>query len=402
MEIKNHSILLSRDSKGKIRIANIGYSWNDKLNCFIIERSTGQLGGKTTTQPFIEVKAGKAKRTVKEQVILEYNSKVKKYKDKGYLDITDLGYNDLSECNPEELVPYQVTDTNGFKKPMGAKSSNDVALSTLEKEYLCSRKLDGVRCRIRANYNKETDTIFLESASRGGKNYDVPAEHILKNESLIQIFKSDPELVLDGELYIHGEALPRISGLCRKITRVPEHDELKYHVYDLFYDSEHDFRQDLMFEFRLRDLEEIKSKLKDSDPIVIEEHVETKSWTEIKSYHDKFVKEGYEGCVLRHPHKEYGFGKKDGRMIKVKEFEDAEFEILGISEGLRDEDMVFIMKCDAGTFEAKPKGSRAVKDEYRKNIDSLIGKMGTVKYFGLTPKGIPNIPVFKNVREDGE
>ena len=50
---------------------------------------------------------------------------------------------------------------------------------------------------------------------------------------------------------------------------------------------------------------------------------------------------GFEGVVIRNPSKLYGFGKRTNDMIKIKEYQDAEFEITGISEGLRDEDMCF-------------------------------------------------------------
>ncbi len=89
-------------------------------------------------------------------------------------------------------------------------------------------------------------------------------------------------------------------------------------------------------------------------------------------------------------------------MIKVKEFQDAEFEILGLVEGLREEDFVFKLKCDNGIFEAKPEGDRAIKRYYRSKINDIIGKMGTVRYFGLTKNGLPNIPVFVKIREYDE
>lgn len=79
-----HDILISRDSRGKIRVVDISYEWNDTTHSFLIIRKTSQWGGKVTNQPIIEVKRGKAQRTAAEQVKLEYNSNVKKYLDKGY------------------------------------------------------------------------------------------------------------------------------------------------------------------------------------------------------------------------------------------------------------------------------------------------------------------------------
>ena len=106
-------ILISRDSKGKVRIVDISCEWNEVLRAYVIERKTSQLGGKTTEQPLIEINKGKAKRTVTEQSNLEYNSHIKKYLDKGYKNILDFGYSSLDEFNPDEVLPQEVTDANG-------------------------------------------------------------------------------------------------------------------------------------------------------------------------------------------------------------------------------------------------------------------------------------------------
>ena len=76
------TILISRDSKQKIRVVEISYSWNDTLHAFVIERSSGLHGGKMTSQPPLTIEKGKVKRTITEQCQLEFNSLVKKYKDK--------------------------------------------------------------------------------------------------------------------------------------------------------------------------------------------------------------------------------------------------------------------------------------------------------------------------------
>jgi hypothetical protein len=83
--------------------------------------------------------------------------------------------------------------------------------------------------------------------------------------------------------------------------------------------------------------------------------------------------------------------------------QDAEFEIVGITEGLRDEDMVFIMKMpDGKTFEAKPMGTVEKRLWYLENIKDLIGKMATIKYFYISDKGVPNLPIFKHLRPSDE
>lgn len=119
--------------------------------------------------------------------------------------------------------------------------------------------------------------------------------------------------------------------------------------------------------------------------------------------HNEWVSEGFEGLVLRDPKALYKCGARDKRMCKVKVFQDDEFEIIDIVDGLRDEDMCFLMKTKEGyEFKAKPVGDRELKQWYRDNIENIKGKMGTVKFFGYTTtkEPVPNLPVFKSLRNN--
>lgn len=91
--------LISRDSKGKIRVVEMSYEWNEEQHGYVIHRSTGLLNGKMVEQPDIVILKGKASRTLKEQVELEYNSNKKKYLDKGYRELE----NPLEDYSEEEL-----------------------------------------------------------------------------------------------------------------------------------------------------------------------------------------------------------------------------------------------------------------------------------------------------------
>lgn len=380
-------ILITRDSRGKIRIVDISCIWEDALHGFALIRKTSQFGGKVTEQPIITIDRGKAGRTVTEQAKLTYNSHIKKYLDKGYKKLTEFGITNLNDCDINSLIPLEVTDTNGVKKPMLAKSSNDCAVSIFEHDFYASRKLDGVRCLMYYSNGK------IYTASRGGTDYNVAASLITTDTNLINYFKEHPTVMLDGELYIHGRSLPYISGLCRLQTFDEKHKDLQYWIYDIAI-------PDVIFKDRLLMLNELEIQLNNSPNIIIVEHTLVNSWSTIKKLHDKYVKEGFEGCVIRNPNKEYGFNKRDNRMIKIKEFTDGEFKIIGITEGLRPEDMCFSLETKEGkTFDAKPIGDRKLKEWYRNNIKQIIGKYGTVKYFGLTPYGVPNLPVFKAIRE---
>ena len=80
-----------------------------------------------------------------------------------------------------------------------------------------------------------------------------------------------------------------------------------------------------------------------------------------------------------------------------------EYPIVGLSEGLREEDMCFILKTPKGLeFKCKPMGDRNQKQWYREHINELIGKNLTIKYFemsGVDGSDIPQQPIGICIRD---
>lgn len=380
--------LITRDSKGKIRVVEISYSWNDTLHGYVIERSSGLHGGKMTVQPPLTILKGKVKRTITEQVELEYNSLVKKYKDKGYKDIQDLGFSSLDTFDPDVAFPKDVTNQDGVVKPMLCKVYDSDDKKNQDKTWYISRKLDGVRCIL---YYRDGE---VHTSSRGGSNYDIAATYIRLDPFVNQLFEANPNLRLDGEIYRHGWTLNIVSGLCRLETLDERHKELSFNCYDIVDETKN-------FTDRLKILTDIWSKAPYDSKLQIVEHCCTKL-EDIDAYHDKFVSEGYEGAVIRDADMVYKPGGRDRRMQKIKKFVDNEYKILGLVEGLRDEDLCFLMETKEGyEFKAKPIGTREDKQYYREHINEMIGKMATVKHFGMTAtdQPVPNLPVWKSLRD---
>lgn len=123
-------ILLTRDSKGKIRQINISCSKNGSV--YEITRKSGLVGGKTIVHPVITIEKGKVKRTLEEQAELEYNSNVKSYLDKGYKKLSELDPTGTI-TDYESLLPKTKEDQNGSVKPMLAKLIQSVSSSTLKR-----------------------------------------------------------------------------------------------------------------------------------------------------------------------------------------------------------------------------------------------------------------------------
>lgn len=375
--------LVSRDSKGKIRVIKLSC---EKVNCeYIIKRESGLLNGKMTQQPMLVITKGKVKRTIDEQAELEYKALIKKQLDKGYVDAGDKS---LTEDALKEVLPIEKRAQSGALKPMLCKLLDKTNTKLTNKKWFGSYKIDGVRALI------YYDNGVIKTASRGGQNYDIPATYILQDLYLKQIFDTYPTIVLDGEIYRHGWPLNKISGLCRKEELEANHSELKFFCYDIADESK-------TFNDRYSLLTSIKSQCPNGSKIVFVNHYEVNNLNEIQSLHDKAVSEHYEGLVIRDPDKPYKCGGRDNRMLKLKEFTDDDFIIKGLSEGLRDEDLCFVMETKDGyEFKAKPMGDRNDKQWYREHISELIGQQGIVKYFGYTKtdKPVPNLPVFKSLR----
>lgn len=383
--------LITRDTKGKIRVLTfiLKYVKDDSGEYYTITRFSGLYNGKIISQPSKEIRKGKVKRTLDEQAKLEFDSLIKKATDKGYRNIADFGYQTLEEFNPDEVFPKDKASV-GTLKPMLCKvyDKNDKKTQAI-KEWYCSYKHDGVRALIHCNSDGSIKTI-----SRGGKDYDVPATYVLM--STIPIFRKYPNLILDGELYIHGKPLSYISGLCRLETLDEKHKDLKFHCYDIVDET-------LPFKDRYKILQEIKTLLPKDSRIVIVDHYIVHNHDEIMKVHDRAISEGYEGAVIRDPNQVYKCEARDRRMQKIKIFSDKEFIIKDLVEGLRDEDLCFLMETEEGyEFKAKPIGDRQLKQWYRDHIEEIKGKLGVVKYFGMTATEhpVPNLPVFKCIRDE--
>ena len=257
-----------------------------------------------------------------------------------------------------------------------------------------------VRCSF---YLKDGEIV---SASRGGGDYDASTVHLRTHPKMIELFNKMPDLVLDGELYIHGRSLQYISGTARLESGESRCNELEYYIYDTMdanmtaQERWNYISDEIAPILGIVDFDPNANWNEDDLKVRIVPEEEVVGWTNIQKLHDKYVSEGFEGIVIRDPDKPYNYGGRTNAMIKVKMYQDDEFEIVGYSDGLRPEDMVFICKTRAGKeFEAKPMGPRELKYEYLDRMDELIGKMATVKYFYYSDDGRPLQPVLKCIRD---
>lgn len=400
MTIYENQYLINKDAKDKIRIFHL---FSEKSNgCLIIHRETSQLHGKITKQPDLLIDKGLAGRSIIAQYKIRYNHLIKEKLDKGYKKV-DKDPQTYSLEELKEIVGDYSTNQDGLLKPMLAKSETQVTNRKIfDKDWYASRKINGIRTLV------YFDGKEIHTASRGGAiNYDFVLDHIIHNPVLVDYFTKYPDLIFDCETYKHGWTLNKISGICRTQKTAYDGEPLELYVYDIV-----DVNK--TFEERLQILNRIQQDLnlsfiperewnENELKIQIVPHVLISGWDNMKKLHDEWVSEGWEGIVIRDPNVTYKPGGRGNQMLKIKNYIDAEYKIIGLTEGLREEDMCFLMETPEGQqFNCKPMGDRAQKKWYREHIDELIGKMATIKYFEMSGKEgsqIPQQPVMISIRD---
>lgn len=401
------TFLLSKSSNGKFRFAEVvcTESWCEPEHGYIIQRSYGQVGGKTTLSPKIIVDRTKQNRNWKEQYTLQFNSEVKKFLDKGYIKVPS-DPNTYSKEKCIELFGEVKTNQYGVIKPQLAKQADKVTNKKIfDKEWLISRKLDGVKALF------YWDGKEVHTASRGGEHYDVATTHLRENSQLVEFFKANPTIILDGELFKRFKTLQQISGAARMEKNAYDCDWLEYWVYDCYDTANPDIIAEDRWKFLVGNFAQannipIYSVVLDDyveAPIKLLFHEYVSGWDNMNKLHDQWVAEGFEGAVITDPNKSYKPGSRCNNLIKIKHYQSEDFKVIGYKLGLRgSEDMTFTCELEDGrTFEAMPCGDRATKAEYVENFETKYkNKIGECTFFSWSDAGLPLQPRFRIFRWD--
>lgn len=398
--------LLGKASTGKFRYAIVecDEEWHEPEHGYIIQRSYGQVQGKNTLSPAIIVDKTKQKRNWVEQYTLQFNSEVKKFLDKGYVEV-EKHPNEYSEEELNDIFGDVKTNQFGVVKPMLAKQYEKVTNQKIfDKTWMASRKLDGVRCLL---YYKDGE---IHTASRGGEHYDYSIVHIREYQPLLDFFKEHPDVILDGEIFKRFKSLQQISGAARMEKNVYDCDWLEYWIFDCYVP---DASAQDRYSFLINELNHKygimvynNTDLDDcNDCVKILEQVSINKWSNMEELHDNYVSEGFEGLVIKDPTKPYKPGGRSNDMIKIKKYKSSEFLVTGYELGLRgSEDMTFICETKDGiVFKAMPVGDRDVKAEYVENFEEKYkGHIAECTYFNLSDDGVPTQPKLRIFRFDLE
>lgn len=346
----------------------------------VISHTTKTEGGKVTKK-LTEVKGkniGRSNETTPhQQAVSEAMSRAEKQIGKGYV-------NDRLDA---QTLP--VTNKLGKKLPMLATKIEKINVDKVDWDHaFIQPKLDGERAL-------NDEGLY----SRGG--VAMPLPHIQMD---LDLHKSFEGLHTDGEMYIHGMPLNEIGSLVSKPRQ--ESEQLEYWIYDIVSDKP--------FEERYADLKNaFAGAAAHLDPrIKLVPTYKVSNIEEAMRYHNLFLEQGFEGSMLRLGTDGYQDGKRSAKLVKIKPFEDAEFEVVGHNWATPNHapcgkellNPLFIYKVEhlgkAPVFgETLAPGTHEQKHEQGLNPEAKYGKFLTLTFMGWTKNGLPNIATAKCWRE---
>lgn len=148
-----------------------------------------------------------------------------------------------------------------------------------------------------------------------------------------------------------------------------------------------------------------------TDPIKLVPMYRARSEEQMLEYYNYYVQQGYEGVVIRqlaeaNPRDPkflerclYRPGKSNN-IVKVKKFDDREFQIVDIIEGKGKfkGKAIFVCATEAGpTFNVVAMGSAYQREEWFQHRERYIGALLKVRYQGMV-NGVPQIPIGVEIR----
>jgi ATP-dependent DNA ligase len=375
-KIKEWKIQVQDLQSHSLMIYSYGYTDGKKVECNQIINKGKNIGKKNSTSHF-------------QQAVLNAESKWNKKISEGYsIDIKHIE-NKLTNSCIKDIENLQIdVKCSSITFPMLA---NDYSKHKSKLKYPCfiQPKLDGYRMI----YNP----INQSCNSRQGKSFD-----IIKQTNLYKELQSINKKfnLLDGELYLHGGIFEHLGILRKKKLSNNDLDKLQqieYHVYDIIDTTKIYKERFKMLKCFFENNHFTKIKLVETKEIQNE--------TDLKYTHDMFVKDNYEGSIIRNTNGKYKCKARSSDLLKYKDFQDEEFTIIDYTFEIdtNSSDNLIVWSCitqNNATFNVRPKGTKEERQflykQCQDNFDKFKGRKLHVKYFELTDNNIPRFPTTKS------
>lgn len=367
-----------------------GHSDADNLGAASeINTTYGMVGGKmqTSSELIFEGKnIGRSNQTsISEQAIAEAKSKWElQKKKKGYVETVE-----AAEAGEVDAL------VQGGIFPMLAQKFQKQA-EKIKYPAFVQPKFDGHRCI----------AIVKDGACTLWSRTRKPINSVPHINRAVQSLTGGADAIFDGELYNHEyhAHFEQITKLIRPLKPVEGHEKVKFYIYDM---PSAPFK----YEDRWRMINRIfaiynRGDELPGDPLVNVETYVVESEAEVPLAFDRFFSQKYEGAMLRTADNIYDGHptRRSKGLLKLKKFDDAEFEIVDVVEGTGKMAGKAIFVCRAGngeSFDAVKNGPLAELKEYWENRQALIGMQVTVQFQGFTTKkGVPRFPRALRLRDD--
>lgn len=370
---KTFPTLYSLNTNGSVQ------AWTISVNGTVITKCYGRVGGamQNTTDVIRSGKnKGRANETsAEEQALLEATSAWEKKQKSGY----------VSDLKAAQAGAVSAAHIAGGIEPMLAHKWSEHSHKIAFPAFM-QPKLDGIRCIAMITNGKCTLWTRTRKQIKS-----VP--HIVEALELAFAASSTP-IVLDGELYNHAlrEQFEQIVSLVRKDKPDPRCDTVQYHIYDAVMPGNYAARHKWLSALRGH------ACFGKALQLVTTAQVDTPE--EAIQFFTDMRHLGYEGAMIRNnaPYEH----KRSYNIQKIKEFDDSEFKIVGVEagRGRMSDCAVFVCQTKKGEeFRCKMEGALETLKVYLSKPKSVIGKLLTVRYQGLTNGGIPRFPVGVVVRD---
>lgn len=367
----NNKLIYSRAISGKALRwrAFTDYSLNEDGH-ITITIEFGQVDGKLQLKHRY-VKSGKNlgrsnATTIREQADLEIKYLYQKQYDKSYFDSLD----DFEVPLRPQLAHKYVDKAH---KINWVQKTLDAAKAKLSTYYYASKKLNGIRCFI---FVEEGRVVKFES--RTGKEFKY-FTHISQD---LNAYRADDEsvkgskLILDGELF--NPVIP-FEILCSLINsdeyvevkdsetgKVWSTNDVQFHCYDFINLN----KKDQNFVDRFVNAAHIPN----TDNIKLVESISVHSEDEMIALAKAWIREGFEGLMLRAGFGVYEFGQRSSNLLKFKIMDQAEFLIDRIYLAENDPTKVmftlfnhFATEEEHSKFDCALKGDKLINLEIYKN-----------------------------------
>jgi hypothetical protein len=240
--------------------------------------------------------------------------------------------------------------------PMLVKTNGDTRQATLTEDDLdtgviAQTKLNGVRlvAYLRNNGGRSEVVMYSRTGSLypGMDNIRAELKEILQRAAA----SGAGGYYLDGEIYRHGESLLWISGQSR---REQDDSSLEYHVFDCF-DPKNPQESGIDRQNRLDGFLAPDSGYSHVKRV---ENFYPQSMEDVHALFQQFVREGYEGIILRRATAPYVFsvnGSRSSDVLRIKPKLHAEFKCVGFTQGDKGKDKgAIIWICEPITPKDKP------------------------------------------------